>query len=336
MTEQQHNLRGLSRDQLLEMYYFMRLTRMLEEKLVSLFRQTKVIGGVYRCLGQEGETVGTSYALDFKRGDIVSPLIRNMGAMLMAGAKPVEIFRQYMAKGDSLSRGRDLNIHITDLERGFIGPVSHLGDMVPVMAGIVLAGRMQKRDIVGMVYIGDGASSTGAFSEGMNFASVQKLPLVVVIEDNGYAYSTPTYKQTAARTLADKAYAFGCFGETVDGNDVLACYEAARRAVDRARAGEGVTLLEVKTFRMKGHAEHDNQAYVPPELLEEWHSKDPIERFEREMLSTGILQQEEFDETIARIKKELNEAVDEAERSPMPRPEEALLGVYHGDGYWEK
>lgn len=336
MTEQQHNLRGLSRDQLLEMYYFMRLTRMLEERLVSLFRQTKVIGGVYRCLGQEGETVGTSYALDFKRGDIVSPLIRNMGAMLMAGAKPVEIFRQYMAKGDSLSRGRDLNIHITDLERGFIGPVSHLGDMVPVMAGIVLAGRMQKRDIVGMVYIGDGASSTGAFSEGMNFASVQKLPLVVVIEDNGYAYSTPTYKQTAARTLADKAYAFGCFGETVDGNDVLACYEAARRAVDRARAGEGVTLLEVKTFRMKGHAEHDNQAYVPPELLEEWHSKDPIERFEREMLSTGILQQEEFDETIARIKKELNEAVDEAERSPMPRPEEALLGVYHGDGYWEK
>jgi pyruvate dehydrogenase E1 component alpha subunit/2-oxoisovalerate dehydrogenase E1 component alpha subunit len=204
------------------------------------------------------------------------------------------------------------------------------------MAGVVLAGRMQKRDVVGMVYIGDGASSTGAFSEGMNFAAVQKLPLVVVIEDNGYAYSTPTYKQTRARTLADKAYAFGCFGETVDGNDTVACYHAARRAVDRARAGEGVTLLEVKTFRMKGHAEHDNQAYVPQELLDEWRARDPIERFEREMTTAGILEQHDYDSTIARIRQELDEAVDEAEKSPMPRPEEALLGVYHGDGYWEK
>src|SRR5438270_5464606 len=138
-----------------------------------------------------------------------------------------------------------------------------LGDMIPVMAGIALAGRMQKKNLVGMAFIGDGASSTGAFYEGMNFASVQKLPLVVVIEDNGYAYSTPTVKQTAARTLADKAYAFGCIGETVDGNDVLTVYGAAKRAVERARGGGGVTLLEVKTFRMKGHAEHDNQAYVP-------------------------------------------------------------------------
>ncbi len=326
---------GLTRDHLHEMYYYMRLTRMLEERLVSLFRQTKVIGGVYRCLGQEGETVGTSYALDFSRGDVVSPLIRNMGAMLIAGAKPVEIFRQYMAKGDSLSRGRDLNIHITDLERGFIGPISHLGDMIPVMAGIVLAGRMQKKNIVGMVYIGDGASSTGAFAEGMNFASVQKLPLVVVIEDNGYAYSTPTAKQTAARTLADKAMAYGCFGETVDGNDTLACYRAARNAVDRARNGEGVTLLEVKTFRMKGHAEHDNQAYVPSELLEEWRHKDPIDLFEKQLLNAGVASQDDFDAIVARIKGELNDAVDEAERSPMPKPEEALLGVYHGDGYWD-
>lgn len=318
-----------------QMYYYMRLARSLEERLVSLFRQTKVIGGVYRCLGQEGESVGTALALDFTRGDVLSPLIRNMGSLLIAGARPVEIFRQYMAKGDGLSRGRDLNIHITDLDRGFIGPISPLGDMIPVMAGITLAGRMKKKNMVGMVYIGDGGSSTGAFAEGVNFAAVQKLPLVVVIEDNGYAYSTPRSKQTAARNLADRAIGFGCAGETVDGNDIIACYEAAQRAVSRARAGDGVTLLEVRTFRMKGHAEHDNQAYVPPELIEEWKRKDPVERFERAMLDSKAMSTEDFKEIQQTIKAELDVALDEAEQSPMPRPEEAALGVYHGDGYWE-
>lgn len=322
-------------DLLQRMYYYMRLARSLEERLVSLFRQSKVIGGVYRSLGQEGESVGTALALDFARGDVLSPLIRNMGSILIAGARPIEIFRQYMAKGDGPSRGRDLNIHITDLKRGFIGPISPLGDMIPVMAGITLAGRMKKKDMVGMVYIGDGGSSTGAFAEGVNFAAVQKLPLVVVLEDNGYAYSTPRSKQTAVSTLADKAVGFGCAGETVDGNDVMACYHAARRAVDRARGGDGVTILEVKTFRMKGHAEHDNQSYVPAALIEEWKGKDPIERFERLMKETDGLSDEDMRHIQQRIKSELDAASDEAERSPMPRPEEAMLGVYHGDGFWE-
>jgi len=322
-------------DLLQRMYYYMRLARSLEERLVSLFRQSKVIGGVYRSLGQEGESVGTALALDFARGDVLSPLIRNMGSILIAGARPIEIFRQYMAKGDGPSRGRDLNIHITDLKRGFIGPISPLGDMIPVMAGITLAGRMKKKDIIGMVYIGDGGSSTGAFAEGVNFAAVQKLPLVVVLEDNGYAYSTPRSKQTAVSTLADKAVGFGCAGETVDGNDVMACYHAARRAVDRARGGDGVTILEVKTFRMKGHAEHDNQSYVPAALIEEWKGKDPIERFERLMKETDGLSDEDMRHIQQRIKSELDAASDEAERSPMPRPEEAMLGVYHGDGFWE-
>src|SRR5436853_916916 len=240
---QQLETHGLTREQLLEIDYYLRLTRTLEERLVALFRQAKVIGGLYRSLGQEGESVAAAYALDFKQGDVVQPLIRNLGAILVAGAKPADIIRQYMAKGDSPTRGRELNIHFGHPDRdGFIGQISMLGDMIPVMAGITLAGRMQKRNLVGLAFIGDGGSSTGAFWEGFNFATVQRLPLVIIIEHNAYAYSTPTEKQTLAKTLADKAYAFGCAGETVDGNDILRVYDAARRAVDRARSGGGVPL----------------------------------------------------------------------------------------------
>ena len=328
---------GLTREQLLEIDYYLRLTRSLEERVVALFRQSKVIGGIYRSLGQEGESVAAAYALDYAQGDVVQPLIRNMGSILVAGAKPVDILKQYMAKGDSPTRGRELNIHFGHPARdGFIGQISMLGDMIPVMAGIALAGRMQKRNLVGLAFIGDGGSSTGAFWEGMNFASVQKLPLVVIVEDNGYAYSTPTAKQTAARTLADKAYAFGCFGETVDGNDVLAVYEATKRAVARARAGDGVTLLEVKTFRLKGHAEHDNQSYVPPELIESWKAKDPVARFERLLLENGLAQREELDAVQSRVKQELDAAVAEAEKSPMPVASDAGKGLFAGDGYWDE
>jgi len=210
-----------------------------------------------------------------------------------------------------------------------------LGDMIPVMAGIALAGRMQKRRLVGLAFIGDGGSSTGAFWEGFNFAAVQRLPLVIVVEDNGYAYSTPTWKQTAARTLADKAVAVGCPGETVDGNDVLAVYGAAKQAVDRARSGGGVTLLEVKTFRMKGHAEHDSATYVPPEILDEWKAKDPVARYERVLLERGVAAQHDFDAIQQRVRQEIDAATDEAERSPMPKPEEAGLGLFKGDGYWD-
>jgi TPP-dependent pyruvate/acetoin dehydrogenase alpha subunit len=208
--------------------------------------------------------------------------------------------------------------------------------MIPVMAGIALSGRMQKKNLVTLAFIGDGGSSTGAFYEGMNFASVQKLPMVVVIEDNGYAYSTPTYKQTAAKTLADKAYAFGCHGETVDGNDVLGVYGAAKRAVDRARSGGGVTLLEVKTFRLKGHAEHDNQSYVPPEVIEEWKAKDPLPRFERVLMELGAATQEDFDRIQLRVRAEVDAATDEAEKSPMPEASEVGKGLFAGDGYWEE
>lgn len=327
---------GLSRENLLEIDYLLRLTRTLEERLVALFRQSKVIGGLYRSLGQEGESVAAAYALDYALGDVVQPLIRNMGSILVAGAKPADIIKQYMAKGDSPTRGRELNIHFGHPARdGFIGQISMLGDMIPVMAGIALAGRMQKRNLVGMAFIGDGASSTGAFYEGMNFATVQKLPLVVILENNGYAYSTPTSKQSAVKTLADKAHAFGCASETVDGNDILATYAAARRAVERARAGEGVTLIEAKTFRIKGHAEHDNQSYVPQALIEEWSAKDPLVRFEAALVDASVATTAEFESVQSRVRREVDAATDEAERSPMPRPEEAAMGLFAGDGYWE-
>src|SRR6188508_1296521 len=226
---------GLTRDQLLELYYYMRLTRSLEERLVNLYRQTKVVGGLFRSLGQEADAVGSAYAL--RKGDILSPLIRNLGSMLVKGATPVEILKQYMARGDSPTRGRELNIHFGDTERGFIGQISPLGDMVPVMAGVTLTFRMRGEDRVGMVYVGDGATSTGAFHEGINLAAVQRCPLVVIIENNGYAYSTPTAKQTAARQFVDKAIGYGVPGEQADGNDVLAVYSVTKTAVDRARAG---------------------------------------------------------------------------------------------------
>ena len=331
------NTHGLSNEQLLEIDYYLRLTRTLEERLVALFRQAKVIGGLYRSLGQEGESVAAAYALDYAQGDVVQPLIRNIGAILVAGAQPADIIKQYMAKADGPTRGRELNIHFGHPARdGFIGQISMLGDMIPVMAGIALAGRMQKRKLVTLAFIGDGGSSTGAFWEGMNFASVQKLPMVVIVEDNGYAYSTPTSKQTAAKTLADKSYAFGCFGETVDGNDVLAVYGATRRAIERARNGEGVTLLEVKTFRMKGHAEHDNAAYVPPEIVEEWKAKDPLARYERVLQELGVATQADFEAIQERVKRDVNAATDEAEKSPMPDPADAGRGLYIEDGYWDE
>ena len=222
----------LSRAQLLELYRWMRLTRTLEERLVALYRQTKVVGGLFRSLGQEACAVGSAYALE--RRDVLSPLIRNLGSMLVKGAEPVEILRQYMAKGDSPTRGRELNIHFGDVvDRNFVGQISHLGDMVPVMAGVTLTFRMRGEDRVGLVYVGDGATSTGAFHEGINFAAVQRCPLVVVVENNGYAYSTPTNRQTAAARLVDKAVGYGVPGVRADGNDVLEVYHVTRAAVDQ-------------------------------------------------------------------------------------------------------
>src|SRR5213078_5276748 len=186
----------LTREQLLEIYRYLRVTRTLEERLTALYRQTKVIGGLFRSLGQEGESVASAYALDRGRNkDILSPLIRNLGSLLVMAAQPIEILRQYMAKADSPTRGRELNVHFNDLEKGYLGQISHLGDMIPVMAGIALSFKMRGQPRVGLVYIGDGGTSTGTFHEGLNLAAVQRLPMVVIGEYNYWAYSTPPEKQ---------------------------------------------------------------------------------------------------------------------------------------------
>lgn len=318
---------GLTRPQLHELYYYMRLTRSLEERLVNLYRQTKVVGGLFRSLGQEADAVGSAYALDRTRGDILSPLIRNLGSMLVQGATPVEVLRQYMAKAESPTRGRELNIHFNDLKRGFLGQISHLGDMVPVMAGVTLSFKMRREARVGMVYVGDGAMSTGAFHEGINFAAVQKLPLVVIAENNGYAYSTPFHRQTAVKALVEKAAGYGIPGVQADGNDVLATYEVTRAAVDRARAGGGVTLVELMTYRRRGHAEHDNQSYVTRDELAFWEARDPIERYLKQLRETGWATMEEVDALDARISAELDAAVALVEPEPMPEAAGALDGV---------
>jgi TPP-dependent pyruvate/acetoin dehydrogenase alpha subunit len=319
---------GLTRDQLLEIYYWMRLTRSLEERLVNLYRQTKVVGGLFRSLGQEACAVGSAYAL--RREDVLSPLIRNLGSMLVKGASPVEVVRQYMAKGDSPTRGRELNIHFGDLEeRNFLGQISHLGDMVPVMAGVTLSFKLRNQPRVGLVYVGDGATSTGAFHEGINFAAVQRCPLVVIVENNGYAYSTPTARQCAAERLADKAAGYGIAGAGADGNDVLATYQVTRQAVDWARSGGGVTLIELMTYRRKGHAEHDNQSYVPSGEIERWAAEnDPLDRYAERLTGAEGFRVSELEAVDARVTQEIDRATDLAESSPPPEPRDGLIGVY--------
>src|SRR5688572_19103979 len=317
----------LTREQLLQLYYWMRLTRTLEERLVALYRQTKVVGGLFRSLGQEADAVGSCFALE--RRDVMSPLIRNLGSMLVKGATPVEVLKQYMAKGDSPTRGRELNIHFGDLGRGFIGQISPLGDMVPVMTGVTLTFKMRKEQLVGLVYVGDGATSTGAFHEGINFAAVQRCPLVVVVENNGYAYSTPTHRQTLARQFVDKAIGYGVVGEQADGNDVLAVYDVTKRAVDRARRGDGVTLVELLTYRRKGHAEHDNQSYVPEGEIERWAAEnDPIDRYVRVLTTEHGIDQSDLAAVDDDVRREVDAATELAEASPMPEPLDALVGIY--------
>ena len=316
----------LTTEQLLELYRWLQLTRLVEERLVNLYRQTKVVGGVFRSLGQEATAVGTAYALAPQ--DFISPLIRDLGAVLVKGIRPREVFAQYMAKAWGPSEGRDLNIHFGDLAKGFIGPISHLGDMIPVMTGIVLAARMQQKDTVAVAYIGDGGMSTGAFHEGLNFAAVQKLPLIIVAEHNWYAYSTPTSKQTAVTNLAEKAAGYGIPGYVVDGNDVVACYEVMRRAAEFARGGGGACLIEAKTYRRKGHAEHDDQRYIPEGEIEYWEKRDPLERFQRHLLSTGSATPERLDEMVAGVRREIEEDSAWAESSPMPEAEKAAYNVF--------
>jgi TPP-dependent pyruvate/acetoin dehydrogenase alpha subunit len=306
----------LPRERQLELYRFLKLNRMTEERLGNLYRQNKVVGGLYSSRGQEATSVGAAYALEPQ--DFMGPLIRNLGAMLVRGVKPREVMMQYMARSDSPTGGKDGNTHFGDMERGLVAPISMLGAVIPVMAGVALAGKKLGKNLVALTFIG----------EGLNLASVLNVPFVLVCENNGWAYSTPTSKQMKVKSIATRAGAYGIPGETVDGNDVLAVYEAVKRAVERARSGGGPSLIESRTFRMKGHAEHDDAGYVPKEQFEEWKKKDPIERFERHLLGNELATEEELRRIGAAIDEELNAEVDRALASPFPPPERAFENVY--------
>jgi len=325
----------LSRPRLLELYYYIRLTRDIEERLAVLYRQSKVVGGLYRSLGQEGESVASAYALGPE--DAVAPLIRNLGSIVTIGVRPRDIFAQYMARGTSPTRGRDLNVHFSHMpppgtgERTLIGPISMLGDLIPVMAGFGLGARMQGRTVVAMTYIGDGGTSTGAFHEGLNFAAVQRLPLVLIAEDNKYAYSTPTSQQMAIKRIDERAAAYGIPHEMIDGTDVLAVYEAASRAVERARGGGGPTLIGVDVMRMKGHAEHDDQRYVPRALLDEWRERDPLARYRGWLQAEGVASAPELDDIDSMTHGYADQESQLGDASPMPDPADVGRGVWAGD-----
>lgn len=318
---------SLSNERLLELYRFIKLTRMFDEMTVRLKRQAKLTGGVFTSLGQEATAVGTAFALEAQ--DFIAPLIRDIGACFVKGILPRTIFAQYLGKANAPSRATDVQFHFADLEKGFVGPISHLGDMIPVMTGVLLAARMKKEKRVAVAYIGEGASSTGAFHEGVNFAAVQKLPLITIIENNGYAYSTPTRNQCAAAHFVDKAVGYGILGLRVDGNDAVACYETMKQAVEHARNGGGAVLIEALTYRRKGHAEHDNQSYVPAGEINFWATNnDPIDRFERFLSAEKIASADELKIVASEIEKYLQSELEIAESADFPAPESAAYEVF--------
>jgi TPP-dependent pyruvate/acetoin dehydrogenase alpha subunit len=318
----------LSKQQHIEIYRWMLLNRKMEQALENLYKQGKVVGGVYFGLGQEACSCASAYAL--KKDEWLGPLIRNQGSLLVRGFSPRDIMMQYMAKAGSPTKGRDASSHFGDIyERNVVAPISTLGDLIPVLAGVALGARLQGRNIAVMTYIGDGGQSTGVTYEGINFAAVQNLGLVLFVENNLWGYSTPADMQFRVKDLAERAIAYGIPGVIVDGTDACQVYDAAHEACERARLGEGPTLIEAKMMRMKGHAIHDPAEYVPKLLFEYWRKRDPIARFENYLVNVKKwLTREENEKLIADVDHQLEADRDFAVASPMPSPESAAGGVY--------
>src|SRR5499433_1796276 len=273
------NSKYLDKKRLIEIYRWMLLNRKMEAALESLYKQSKVVGGVYFGLGQEACSCASAYALNPE--EWLGPMIRNQGSLLVRGFSARDIMMQYMAKAGSPTRGRDASSHFGDIQqRNVVAPISTLGDLIPVLAGVALGARLQGKNIAVMTYIGDGGQSTGVTYEGLNFAAVQKLGLVLLVENNLWGYSTPADMQFCVKDLAERAIAYGIPSVIVDGTDPCQVYDATHEACERARRGEGPTIIEAKMMRMKGHAIHDAAQYVPAELFEYWRARDPIARFE--------------------------------------------------------
>ena len=310
----------------LDLYYYMRLNRALEDRLIALYRQSIITATVFTSRGQEAISAGSAYALGPE--DYVSPITRNMGTMLVRGVRPRDIFTQYMGKAASPTKGKERIHYFGDLAKGIVASLSVLGDMIPVMAGVALAARIQRKTSVSMTYLGEGAVSTGDFHEGMNLASVLQLPFVLIIENNQYAYSTPATRQAAITDFALRAKAYDIPGVIVDGNNVLDVYRVTRDAIERARAGFGPSIIEAKTMRMHGHSDADSSWYVPREEFEKWQLRDPIEIFENQLREAALLDEGAKANIETRITEELESDLQFALASPFPQPEAALEDVY--------
>jgi TPP-dependent pyruvate/acetoin dehydrogenase alpha subunit len=317
---------GLSHEQLLDLYYYLRLARSCDEAILRLYRQGKMVGGAYAGTGNEATAVGSAFALQPQ--DYLFPMHRDLGAHLVRGQTLEMIFLQQLGRAGSLTRGRDGTGHYADPARRIYGNVSHLAAMIPVAAGVALASRMKHENAVVLNYIGDGGSNVGDFHEGLNMAAVMKLPFVLIVENNQFAYSTPVAQQHAAERISDRAAGYGIPGVTIDGTDILGVYEATRTAVERARRGEGPTLIESVTMRMQGHSASDDASYVPAGLLEEWKGKDPIVRFEQTLEAAGVLTSAGRAGIGSRINDEIAHAVQVALEAPSPEANDAFEGVY--------
>jgi TPP-dependent pyruvate/acetoin dehydrogenase alpha subunit len=307
--------------------YYMKMMREMEDRIErKLYRQGKIVGGVYVGRGQEAIPVGVGLLAEPE--DALFPSHRDLALFLIRGVQPRQIFAQYMGRAGGLTRGRDGNMHMGDLRLNIVAIISAMAASVPVAAGAALAFRYKDTRNVAFCFFGDGATSRGEWHEGVNFAAVQKLPLVLICNNNQYAYSTPLSKQMACANVADRGPAYGIPAEIVDGNDVLAVHEAGRRAVEHARAGRGPYLIECKTFRMTGHSAHDGADYVPKQLWEEWAAKDPIPRLEGLMLANRWAAAADIDRMNSEIARQIDEAIEWADNSPYPDPSELLDGVY--------
>src|SRR6202522_861687 len=325
----------LDKKQCIEIYRWMLLNRKMETALENLYKQGKVVGGVYFGLGQEACSCASAYALHID--DWLRPMIRNQGSLLVRGFSARDIMMQYMAKAGSPTKGRDAADHFGDIKnRNVVASGSTLSEIIPVLAGVALGARLQGRNIAVMTYIGDGGQSTGVTYEGINFAAVQNLGLVLFIESNLWAYSTPSEMQYRCKDLAERAIGYGIPGVIVDGTDACQVYDAAREAVERAHRGEGPTLIEAKMMRMKGHAIHDAATYVPKPMFDFWKKRDPIARFENYLVKEKKwLTAKENAGLISEVERVIEAEREIAVNSPMPTPESAEGGVYCESGCHE-
>lgn len=317
----------LTRDQRLEIYYWMVLTRTFDERMLAHWKQGKGVGGTYSQRGHEAISVGAAYALGAE--DVIAPMHRDLGAYLLRGLTPRRIFASLLGKETSVNRGRDSNLHgLGDLNVGIVGFISHLPLSLPVTVGVAMSFKLRNEPRVALTFTGDGSSNAGVWYESLNLAALYQAPVVVIVENNQYAYSTPVHAQTRAEHIADRAIGFGMPGVIVDGNDVETVYSVVKEAVDRARAGGGPTLIEAKTMRMRGHAIHDGAEYVPAELMAEWEARDPLALFQDRLLREGVADEAELDEIGQRAAVEVEDAIHYAEASPLPDPQTVTDGVY--------